>query len=90
MKSEVILIPLAMKDIHADLGGGIKLYCSGKSLNGYRLAGATLLDKEMENQSDGPVPESITDRLSFSDKLLYIYTSGTTGLPKAAVVKNSR
>ena len=80
----------AMRDIQSELGHGIKLYASGKVVKGTRLMGAEVLDKEMENQPDTPVPQAITDRLSFTDKLLYIYTSGTTGLPKAAVVKNSR
>ena len=79
-----------MRDIQSDLGIGISLYSSGKVVNGLRVDGAKLLDKEMENQPNTPVPQAITDRLSFTDKLLYIYTSGTTGLPKAAVVKNSR
>jgi len=80
----------AMRDIQGELGHGIKLYASGRVLKGMMVTGAEVLDKEMENQPDTPVPEAITDRLSFTDKLLYIYTSGTTGLPKAAVVKNSR
>ena len=79
-----------MRDIQPDLGKGIRLFSSGKMENGIRVAGAEFLDKEMENQPDIPVPQAVTDRLSFTDKLLYIYTSGTTGLPKAAVVKNSR
>ena len=79
-----------MRDIHSDLEKGISLYSSGKVVNGLRVDGAKLLDKEMVNQPDTPVPQAISDRLSFTDKLLYIYTSGTTGLPKAAVVKNSR
>ena len=79
-----------MKDIEGELGKGIHLYSSGKVTNGVRLPGTVFLDKEMENQPDIAVPQSVTDRLHFTDKLLYIYTSGTTGLPKAAVVKNSR
>lgn len=48
------------------------------------------LDTELPRQSSDEVPERISKRLSFRDKVLYIYTSGTTGLPKAAVVKNAR
>ena len=80
----------AMCDIQPELGRDIRLYSSGKMVNGVRVSKAEFLDKEMENQPDIPVPQAVTDRLSFTDKLLYIYTSGTTGLPKAAVIKHSR
>eukprot|EP00092_Neocalanus_flemingeri_P036124 GFUD01039329.1.p1 GENE.GFUD01039329.1~~GFUD01039329.1.p1 ORF type:complete len:650 (-),score=172.75 GFUD01039329.1:557-2506(-) len=80
----------AMCDIQSELSVDIRLYNSGTMVNGIRMSGAEFLDKEIWHQPDIPVPQSVTDRLSFTDKLLYIYTSGTTGLPKAAVVKNSR
>ena len=84
------LLFVAMWDIQSELSKDIRLYSSGKVVNGMRVSRAELLDKAIVNQPDIPVPKAVTDRLSFTDKLLYIYTSGTTGLPKAAVVKNSR
>jgi len=42
----------AMRDIQSDLEKDISLYSSGKVVNGLRVDGAKLLDKEMENQPD--------------------------------------
>ena len=47
-------------------------------------------DIEITKCSPDPPHKQLTDKLKFTDKLLYIYTSGTTGLPKAAVIKHSR
>ena len=66
----------------------IRLFSSGKKF--YPVGRSENLDSLMSQQSVHPVPEEVTKKLQFSDKLVYIYTSGTTGLPKAAVVKSSR
>jgi len=76
----------AMTDIQPELPSNVRLYSSGQT----RVTRAENLASLLSGQSLGPVPESVTRSLQFSDKLLYIYTSGTTGLPKAAVIKNSR
>ena len=75
-----------MTDIQPELPSNVRLYSSGQT----RVTRAENLASLLSGQSLGPVPESVTRSLQFSDKLLYIYTSGTTGLPKAAVIKNSR
>jgi len=80
----------AVSDIQPELARDIKLMYSGRCPNGLRVHQAVNLDHELPNQPSTDVPESVSKRLSFRDKVLYIYTSGTTGLPKAAVVKNSR
>lgn len=78
----------AISDIQPELPSSVRLYSCGQTST--KLTRAEDLSCLMAGQSRGPVPESVTRRLQFSDKLLYIYTSGTTGLPKAAVIKNSR
>jgi solute carrier family 27 fatty acid transporter 1/4 len=80
----------AVCDIQAELGRQVKLLSFGPSSSGPRVPGAASLDHELPRQPVTEVPEAVSKRLSFRDKVLYIYTSGTTGLPKAAVVKNSR
>jgi len=78
----------AINDIQPELTVDIRLFSCGKKFN---LVGRSEnLQSLMSQQSVHPVPEEVTSKLQFSDKLVYIYTSGTTGLPKAAVVKNSR
>ena len=47
-------------------------------------------DVAIRKSPSEPVPKHLTEKLKFTDKMLYIYTSGTTGLPKAAVIKHSR
>lgn len=76
----------AMTDIQPELPSNVRLYSCGQT----RVSRAENLASLLSGQSLGPVPDSVTRSLQFSDKLLYIYTSGTTGLPKAAVIKNSR
>ena len=75
-----------IKDISSSLNSSITLFRLGdgkeksksiKELN-------TLLS---EASSEPPIT---SDKLNYSDKLLYIYTSGTTGLPKAAVITGAR
>ena len=78
----------AISDIQPELPSNVRLYSCGQTSD--KVAGAENLACQMAGQSVGTVPDSVTRRLQFSDKLLYIYTSGTTGLPKAAVIKNSR
>ena len=78
----------AISDIQSELPSHVRMYSCGQTSD--RVAGAVNLQSQMSGQSVGPVPDSVTKRLQFTDKLLYIYTSGTTGLPKAAVIKNSR
>ncbi|CAL8126308.1 unnamed protein product [Orchesella dallaii] len=48
------------------------------------------LDLDSELDKSPITPPKLTEKINFTDKLLYIYTSGTTGLPKAAIIKNSR
>ena len=78
----------AINDIQSELTVDIRLFSSGKKFN--PVGRSENLDSLMAQQSVHPVPEEVTKKLQFSDKLVYIYTSGTTGLPKAAVVKSSR
>jgi len=78
----------AINDIQSELTVDIRLFSSGKKFN--PVGRSENLDSLMSHQSVHPMPEEVTSKLQFSDKLVYIYTSGTTGLPKAAVVKSSR
>ena len=82
----MMMMVSAMTDIQPELPSNVRLYSCGQT----RVSRAENLASLLSGQSLGPVPDSVTRSLQFSDKLLYIYTSGTTGLPKAAVIKNSR
>ena len=78
----------AINDIQSELSTSIKLYACGQTNS--KVGRFENLQSLMSRESSGPVADSVTRSVHFSDKLLYIYTSGTTGLPKAAVIKNSR
>lgn len=79
----------AVKEISDFLKGSVILYKWNevKSVEDKQTFCKNLTMLLAEASSD---PPKETEKLSYTDRILYIYTSGTTGLPKAAVITGAR